>query len=154
MKTLLLSLLLLTSLSVAAQNNAAAATQGDASATAQDNAGAAAESDVVLMATLPSNIFTAGEQRDIEVKIANNSGHSLKGKTLIWALGNMEGDMTIPDGEGLITVGTIPFVAPLLHTRCDLLLYLFIYNTNYRNTYKVWIYPSEEEKPISSSEVF
>ena len=138
MKTLLLSLLLLTSLSVAAQNNA----------------GASAESDVVLMAILPSNIFTAGERRDIEVKIANNSGHSLKGKTLIWALGNMEGDMTIPDGEGLITVGTIPFVAPLLHTRCDLLLYLFIYNTNYRNTYKVWIYPSEEEKPISSSEVF
>ena len=146
MKTLLLSLLLLTSLSVAAQNNAATA--------AQDNAGASAESDVVLMAILPSNIFTAGERRDIEVKIANNSGHSLKGKTLIWALGNMEGDMTIPDGEGLITVGTIPFVAPILHTRCDLLLYLFIYNTNYRNTYKVWIYPSEEEKPISSSEVF
>ena len=146
MKTLLLSLLLVTSLSVAAQNNAATA--------AQDNAGASAESDVVLMAILPSNIFTAGERRDIEVKIANNSGHSLKGKTLIWALGNMEGDMTIPDGEGLITVGTIPFVAPLLHTRCDLLLYLFIYNTNYRNTYKVWIYPSEEEKPISSSEVF
>ena len=138
MKTLLLSLLLLTSLSAAAQ----------------DNAGASAESDVVLMAILPSNIFTAGERRDIEVKIANDSGHSLKGKTLIWALGNMEGDMTIPDGEGLITVGTIPFVAPLLHTRCDLLLYLFIYNTNYRNTYKVWIYPSEEEKLISSSEVF
>ena len=146
MKTLLLSLLLLTSLSVAAQNNAATGTQ--------DDAGAATEDDVVLMAILPDNIFTAGEQRDIEVKIANNSGHSLKGKTLIWALGNMEGDMTIPDGEGLITVGTIPFVAPLLHTRCDLLLYLFIYNTNYRNTYKVWIYPSEEEKPISSSEVF
>lgn len=146
MKTLLLSLLLLTSLSAAAQDKAATGTQ--------DDAGASAESDVVLMATLPSNIFTAGEQRDIEVKIANNSGHSLKGKTLIWALGNMEGDMTIPDGEGLITVGTIPFVAPLLHTRCDLLLYLFIYNTNYRNTYKVWIYPSEEEKPISSSEVF
>ena len=146
MKTLLLSLLLLTSLSVAAQNNAATGTQ--------DDAGAATEGDVVLMASLPSNIFTAGEQRDIEVKIANNSGHSLKGKTLIWALGNMEGDMTIPDGEGLITVGTIPFVAPLLHTRCDLLLYLFIYNTNYRNTYKVWIYPSEEEKLISSSEVF
>lgn len=146
MKTLLLSLLLLTSLSVAAQNNAATGTQ--------DDAGAATEDDVVLMATLPSNIFTAGERRDIEVKIANDSGHSLKGKTLIWALGNMEGDMTIPDGEGLITVGTIPFVAPLLHTRCDLLLYLFIYNTNYRNTYKVWIYPSEEEKPISSSEVF
>ena len=152
--TLLLSLLLLTSLSAAAQDKAAAATQGDASAAAQDNAGASAESDVVLMAMLPSNIFTAGERRGIEVKIANNSGHSLKGKTLIWALGNMEGDMTIPDGEGLITVGTIPFVAPILHTRCDLLLYLFIYNTNYRNTYKVWIYPSEEEKPISSSEVF
>ena len=154
MKTLLLSLLLLTSLSAAAQDNAAAATQGDAGAATEGDAGAATEGDVVLMAILPSNIFTAGERRDIEVKIANNSGHSLKGKTLIWALGNMEGDMTIPDGEGLITVGTIPFVAPLLHTRCDLLLYPFIYNTNYRNTYKVWIYPSEEEKLISSSEVF
>ena len=146
MKTLLLSLLLLASLPVAAQDDTAVQKQDDAAPTAQD--------DVVLMATLPNNIFTAGERRDIEVKIANNSGQSLKGKTLIWALGNMEGDMLIPDGEGLITVGTIPFVAPLLHTHCDLLLYLFICNTNYRNTYKVWIYPSEEEKPISSSEVF
>ena len=118
MKKLLVSLLLLTSLPVLAQD------------------------DVTLMAILSNNIFKAGERRDIEVKIANNSGQSLKGKTLIWSLGNMEGDMTIPDGEGLITVGTIPFVAPILHTRCDLLLYLFIYDTNYRNTYKVWIYPS------------
>ena len=146
MKTLLLSLLLAASLSASAQENVATSAQKDASVPTQD--------DVALLAILPRNIFTAGERRDIEVRIANNSGRSLKGKTLIWALGNMEGDMTIPDGEGLITVGTIPFVAPVLHTRCDLLLYLFIYGTNYRNTYKVWIYPSEEEKPISSSEVF
>ena len=146
MKTLLLSLLLAASLSASAQENVSTLAQKDASVPSQD--------DVALLAILPRNIFTAGERRDIEVRIANNSGRSLKGKTLIWALGNMEGDMTIPDGEGLITVGTIPFVAPVLHTRCDLLLYLFIYGTNYRNTYKVWIYPSEEEKPISSSEVF
>ena len=146
MKTLLLSLLLAASLSASAQENVSTLAQKDASVPSQD--------DVALLAILPRNIFTAGERRDIEVRIANNSGRSLKGKTLIWALGNMEGDMTIPDGEGLITVGTIPFVAPVLHTRCDLVLYLFIYGTNYRNTYKVWIYPSEEEKPISSSEVF
>ena len=59
MKKLLVSLLLLTSLPVLAQD------------------------DVTLMAILSNNIFKAGERRDIEVKLANNSGQSLKGKPLI-----------------------------------------------------------------------
>jgi hypothetical protein len=55
----------------------------------------------------------------------------------------MEGDMEIPDGEGLLTVGTIPFEAPILHTGCDLTFFLGVDDTEYHNTYKVWVYPKE-----------
>ena len=98
---------------------------------------------VVPLAIMPSYVFTAGQHQDIEVKIANYSGQSLKGKRLSWVLGNMEGDMEIPDGEGLLTVGTIPFQAPILHTGCDLTFFLGIDDTEYHNTYKVWVYPKE-----------
>jgi hypothetical protein len=55
----------------------------------------------------------------------------------------MEGEMRIPDGEGLITVGSIPFEAPLLHTGADLTVALQIEGTEYHNTYKIWVYPRE-----------
>ena len=99
--------------------------------------------DVVPLAIMPGYTFTAGQKQDIEIKVANYSGKSLKGQTLLWAIGNMEGDLTLPDGEGLLTVGTIPFEAPLLHTGCDLMLSLYIQDTEYHNTYKVWVYPQE-----------
>ena len=101
--------------------------------------------DVVPLAVLPRYTFTAGEQQDIVVKVANYSGRSLKGKTLLWSVGNMEGDMTLPDGEGLLTVGTIPFQPPVVHTSYDLPLTLFIQDTEYYNTYKIWVYPKEVE---------
>ncbi len=101
--------------------------------------------DVVPLAIMPSYIFTAGQRQDIEVKIANYSGKTLKGKKLFWSLGNMEGEMTIPDGEGLITAGNIPYQAPILHTGCELMLALSIDGTEYHNTYKVWIYPKDVE---------
>lgn len=101
--------------------------------------------DVVPLAVMPSYCFTAGQQQDIEVKIANYSGHSLSGKTLIWSAGNMEGDMPIPDGEGLITVGKIPFIAPQLHTGAQLMVSLYIEDTEYHNSYHIWVYPQEVE---------
>ena len=101
--------------------------------------------DVVPLALMPSYTFISGQRQDIEVKVANYSGQSLAGKTLLWVLGNMEGEMPIPDGEGLITVGTIPFEAPILHTGCDLTLFIGIEDTEYHNTYKVWVYPEKVE---------
>ena len=101
--------------------------------------------DVVPLAIMPSYIFTSGKRQDIEVKIANYSGRSLAGKTLVWALGNMEGEMPIPDGEGLISVGTIPYEAPILHTGCDMTLFIGIEDSGYYNTYKVWVYPEKVE---------
>ena len=101
--------------------------------------------DVVPLAIMPGYTYTAGQQQDIEIKVANYSGQSLKGKTLLWSVGNLEGDLPLPDGEGLLSVGTIPFEAPLLHTGADLTLSLYIEDTEYHNTYTLWVYPKEVE---------
>ena len=99
--------------------------------------------DVVPLALMPSYTFVSGQKQEIEVKIANYSGKSLQGKHLTWIIGNMEGDLPIPDGEGLLDLGKITFETPVVHTGCDLMLSLFIDSTEYHNTYKVWVYPQE-----------
>ena len=99
--------------------------------------------DVVPLALMPSYTFVSGQKQEIEVKIANYSGKSLQGKHLTWIIGNMEGDLPITDGEGLLDLGKITFETPVLHTGCDMMLSLFIDSTEYHNTYKVWVYPQE-----------
>ncbi len=99
--------------------------------------------DVVPLAIMPSYVFTSGQKQDILIKIANYSGKSLKGKTLLWSVGNMEGELTVPDGEGLITVGTIPYEASLLHTGAQLQISMYIEGTPYHNTYDIWIFPKD-----------
>ncbi|MBR1548408.1 MAG: beta-glycosidase [Prevotella sp.] len=99
--------------------------------------------DVVPLAIMPGYTFTSGQQQDIEVKVANYSGRSLAGQSLFWSIGNMEGDFTLPDGEGLLTVGTIHFEAPVLHTGWTFTLSLYIADTEYHNTYTIWVYPQK-----------
>ena len=99
--------------------------------------------DVVPLALLPAYTYTSGQQQQIEVKIANYSGRSLQGKTLHWIAGNMEGDLSIPAGEGLLSVGMIPFEAPIVHTGVRLQMALIVDGTAYHNTYNLWIYPNE-----------
>jgi hypothetical protein len=99
--------------------------------------------DVVPLALMPGYTVMSGQRMDIEVKIANYSGRSLKGKTLLWSVGNMEGDMPIPDGEGLLTMGTIPYEASQLTSAARQQVSLYIEGTEYRNTYPIWIYPRE-----------
>ena len=97
----------------------------------------------VPLALLPSYTYTSGQQQQIEVKIANYSGQSLQGKTLHWIVGNLEGDLPIPAGEGLLSVGMIPFEAPIVHTGAHLTMALVIDGTAYHNTYNLWVYPNE-----------
>ena len=99
--------------------------------------------DAVPLALLPSYTYTSGQQQQIEVKIANYSGQSLQGKTLHWIVGNLEGDLPIPAGEGLLSVGMIPFEAPIVHTGAHLTMALVIDGTAYHNTYNLWVYPNE-----------
>ena len=99
--------------------------------------------DVVPLALLSAYTYTSGQQQQIEVKIANYSGRSLQGKTLHWVAGNLEGDLPIPDGEGLLSVGMIPFEAPIVHTGAHLTMALLVDGTAYHNTYNLWVYPNE-----------
>ena len=99
--------------------------------------------DAVPLALLPGYTYTSGQQQQIEVKIANYSGQSLQGKTLHWIVGNLEGDLPIPAGEGLLSVGMIPFEAPIVHTGTHLTMALVIDGTAYHNTYNLWVYPNE-----------
>ena len=98
--------------------------------------------DVVPLALLPGYTFTAGQQQEIEVKIANYGEQSLAGKTLRWVAGNLEGTLTIPDGYGLLSVGRIPFEAPLVQTGAQMMLALVVEGTEYHNTYSLWVYPA------------
>ena len=97
--------------------------------------------DVVPLALLPRYTYLSGQRQDIAVQIANYSGGSLQGKTLHWVIGNMEGDLPIPDGEGLLTAGTIPFEAPVVHNGAKLQMVLTLEGTEYHNTYNIWVYP-------------
>ena len=101
--------------------------------------------DVVPLALMPSYTYTAGQQQEIEVKIANYGKESLKGKTLRWIVGNMEGEMAIPDGYGLLKVGKIPFEAPVTDRAAKLEMALVIDGTYYHNTYPLWVYPKHTE---------
>ena len=99
--------------------------------------------DVVPLALLPAYTYKSGQQQQIEIKIANYSGRSLQGKTLHWVVGNLEGDLPIPAGEGLLTVGAIPFEAPIVHSGAHLMMALVVDGTEYHNTYDLWVYPNE-----------
>ena len=99
--------------------------------------------DVVPLALLPGYTYTAGQRQTLPLKVANYSGRSLAGKTLHWVLGNEEDILTIPDGIGLLDVGTITVELPRVTTGTRLTMALLIEGTEYVNTYPVWVYPQD-----------
>lgn len=104
----------------------------------------------------------------LNIEVANYSGLSLAGKTLRWTLEalapqtaatqsiGMEGSLTLPGGEGLISVGALPRTsgAEVLRRlraamgegwrRASLRLTLAIVGTDYRNSYQLWCYPDDD----------
>ena len=106
--------------------------------------------------------FTLEDGFHAKIQIANYSGTSLKGKTLVWSLDaenndeakgieeatSIVGDMEIPDGEGLIDVGTIDVdLTEFGKKPTQLQLTLTIIDTEYygvpyHNTYDLWVYPA------------
>lgn len=89
--------------------------------------------------------FTNDEDFEADIKIANYSGKSLEGKTLSWRLGDKEGKMTLPDGEGLIDVGEIDVDLDDYKQATQLQLVLGIDGTEYHNTYDIWVYPAKDK---------
>jgi len=106
--------------------------------------------------------FTLEDGFHAKIQVANYSGMSLKGKTLVWSLDSenndeatgieeavsVVGDMEMPDGEGLIDVGTIDVdLTEFGKEPTQLQLTLTIIDTEYcgapyHNTYDLWAYPA------------
>lgn len=122
---------------------------------------------VVPLLVADSLCWAEGDTLRMNVQIANYSGQSLAGKRLRWTLEamhpssndaqsiDMEGTLSLPDGEGLIDVGMLPCnrVAEVLRRvrtavgedwqRASLRLTLSVMGTSYRNSYQLWCYPDD-----------
>lgn len=123
---------------------------------------------VVPLLIADSLCWAENDTLRMSIEVANYSGLSLAGKTLRWtleALGpqtaatqsiGMEGSLTLPGGEGLISVGALPRTsgAEVLRRvraaigegwrRASLRLTLAIAGTDYRNSYQLWCYPDDD----------
>ena len=123
---------------------------------------------VVPLLIADSLCWTENDTLRLNIEVANYSGLSLAGKTLRWtleALGpqtaatqsiGIEGSLTLPGGEGLISVGVLPRTsgAEVLRRlraaigegwrRASLRLTLAIAGTDYRNSYQLWCYPEDD----------
>lgn len=122
---------------------------------------------VVPLLVADSLCWAEDDTLRMNVQIANYSGQSLAGKRLRWTLEamhpssndaqstDMEGTLSLPDGEGLIDVGMLPCncVAEVLRRvrtavgkdwrRASLRLTLSVMGTSYRNSYQLWCYPDD-----------
>jgi len=106
---------------------------------------------VVPLLIADSFCFTNEDGIHAKTQIANYSGESLKGKTLSWRLESsvkseqapdLQGRMTIPDGEGLIDAGVLDIDLTAFDKPTQLQLLLSVDDTEYHNTYDLWVYPA------------
>ena len=97
-------------------------------------------SEVVPLLVADRFCWQSGDTLRASLQIANYGGSSLKGKTLYWRLAGKEGTLSIPDGEGLIDVGSIACPINVDHAVKQTLL-IGVDGTDYHNTYDLWFYP-------------
>lgn len=117
--------------------------------------------DVVPLAVLPKFCYTNNEQLKAKIQIANYGQESLEGKTLHCCIVSsdkeknkytvcgtgivIEKSFTLTAGNGLLDVGTFDIDLSKLEFLKDpekLTLYSFIEDTDYENSWPVWIYPA------------
>ena len=101
--------------------------------------------EVVPLFIAPKFCFTNSEGIHAKIQVANYSDQSLQGKTLLWSVANQQGRVTLPDGEGLIDVGTLDIDLNAYHQPSQLQLVLQVEGTQYRNTYDLWVYPVDND---------
>src|SRR5574344_2636240 len=96
--------------------------------------------------------YADGDTLRGKLLIANYGGNSLEGKTLEWKLQtedkqvdsdaiSISGKNVIPAGEGLLNVGNMAGCVLHVEKPTACILSLHISNTEYANSYQVWIYP-------------
>lgn len=104
---------------------------------------------VVPLLVAKKYCFRSDEGFHADIEIANYSETPFANKTLHWQLTSaneilLQGDFPIlSDQQGVTKAGTIQEPLPnIIHAmRCDLTL--SIPGTEYKNTYPIWVYPSE-----------
>ena len=64
-------------------------------------------SPVVPLLVSDAYCFTFSEGIHGKIQVANYSGGSLNGQTIRWECAGQQGELTIPDGEGLLDIGSI-----------------------------------------------
>ena len=107
-------------------------------------------SPVVPLLEVEKFCFEDGEKIQAKVKVANYGGSSLKGKKLMWKIGDAEGVMNIfTYDEGLIDVGILDEEISA-DKPAKLNVSLNIEGTEARNSYELWVYPKKalEKKGI------
>lgn len=113
-------------------------------------------SPVVPLLVTERFCYDRGDTLRAKVQIANYGGTSLKGKALVWSLGDRKGSFSIPDGEGLLDVGELSLPIEGLFKAWDwpvmkqhdgatnTWLDLSIEGVSANNTYELWFYPQSQ----------
>lgn len=104
-------------------------------------------SPVVPLLVTDRFCYQSGDTLRAHIQIANYSMSSLKGNTLHWQAAGQQGEIVIPDGEGLIDAGCIEIPVSVAKATVDTVsLYIKgseeVEAANYHNTYTLWYYPA------------
>ncbi len=100
-------------------------------------------SPVVPLLVTSRFCYSDGETLQARLQVSNYGGSSLKGRTLRWEIAGIRGCLTLPDGEGLLDVGSISFEVTADKAVREVLT-LSIDGTEARNRYELWFYPARE----------
>ena len=98
-------------------------------------------SPVVPLLVSDAYCFTFSEGIHGKIQVANYGGSSLHNNKVRWECAGQQGELPIPDGEGLLEIGNIDI--DLSHLKQATQLKLTLHVANYQNTYDLWAYPDE-----------
>lgn len=110
--------------------------------------------EIVALAEFPHYTWTSGDNFECRFAIANYSGKSLIGDTLVTKLivnGTPEFIVrsTVPEGVGLVMVDSISAILPYLASPCKASLELSLSSRGVANSYPLWIYPVDRSFDVS-----
>ena len=98
-------------------------------------------SPVVPLLVSDAYCFTFSEGIHGKIQVANYSGGSLQNNKVRWACAGQQGELSIPDGEGLLDAGALDI--DLKHLKQATHLVLTLHINDYQNSYDLWAYPDD-----------
>lgn len=101
--------------------------------------------DVVILAEFPKFTFSAGEDMEVPIKVANYSGKPNSISKILWRIGSDSGIINVEEGRGIIRAGKISLKAPFLKEPRELFLELEGDN-GIKNRYNFFVYPQETKE--------